>query len=135
MEKVQHFEIPADDLARARQFYEGCFGWQTSEFPMPDGSTYVGLHTGPTNEKNMVQENNFINGGMFKRGESFAPTSPVITMVVADINASLEKVKTSGGEVVAEAKEIPGMGRYAYVKDTEGNTVGLWQNLKKEEGM
>ena len=131
MDKVQHFEIPADDVARARKFYEGAFGWTTAEWPMPDGGMYIGLHTGPTDEKNMVQEPGFINGGMFPRGKNFAATGVVITPVVADIHATLEKVQAGGGKVIAEPKTIPEMGIYAYVQDTEGNTIGLWQSLKK----
>ena len=132
MDKVQHFEIPADDLARARKFYEETFGWQTSEWPLPDGSVYVGLHTGPTDKENMLEEKGFINGGMFKRGGAFAPLTPVVTMVVGNIEESLEKIKAAGGSVIMEPQEIPAMGRYAYVKDTEGNTIGVWQNLRKE---
>ncbi|MDQ5927789.1 MAG: uncharacterized protein QG633_227 [Patescibacteria group bacterium] len=131
MDKVQHFEIPTDDLARARAFYETTFGWKTSDFPMADGSTYVGLHTGPTDDKNMLEEKGFINGGMFKRGGNFSPTSPVVTMVVQDIDASLQKAESNGGSTVLGKQEIPGMGYYAYVKDTEGNTVGLFQEIKK----
>ncbi len=133
MNKVQHFEIPADDLARARQFYETVFGWHTAEWPMPGGGVYVGLHTGPTDEKNMVQESGFINGGMFKRGNDFAATGVVITPVVDDIKNTIAKVKQSGGTVLAEPKTIPEMGIYAYIKDTEGNVIGLWQSLKKQE--
>ncbi|MEK7552609.1 MAG: VOC family protein [Patescibacteria group bacterium] len=132
MDKVQHFELPADDLARARKFYENTFGWHTAEWPMPDGGVYIGVHTGPTDEKNMVKESGFINGGMFKRGEGFAAKGVVITPVVPNINATIEKVKAAGGQVVAEPKTIPNMGIYAYIQDTEGNVIGLWQDLKKQ---
>lgn len=131
MDKVQHFEIPADDLARARKFYEESFGWKTAEWPMPGGGVYVGLHTGPTDEKYMPQEAGFINGGMFKRGGEFAAKGVVITPVVSDMNESLEKVKANGGKVLAEPKTIPDMGIYAYIQDTEGNVIGLWQEIKK----
>ena len=132
MDKVQHFEIPADDLARAKKFYESTFGWQTMDWPMSDGSNYVGLHTGPVDEKNMWKEPGFINGGMFKRGGSFAAKGIVITPVVQDIMAAIEKVKAAGGKLVAEPKTIPDMGIYAYVEDTEGNVIGIWQDLKKK---
>ena len=132
MDKVQHFEIPADDLARARTFYEASFGWKTTPFPMPDGSEYIGLITGPVDEKNMRKEPGFINGGMYKRGGSFPATGPTIAAIVEDLDASLEKIKTAGGSFVMEKKEIAGMGWYAYVKDTEGNVVGVWQEIKKQ---
>ena len=131
MDKVQHFEIPADDVARARKFYESCFGWQTMEWPMPNGGMYIGLHTGPTDEKNMAKEQGFINGGMFKRGEGFAARSIVITPVVEDINVTIEKVKAAGGKLIGAPQTIPDMGTYAYVEDPEGNTLGLWQPVKK----
>jgi len=132
MDKVEHFEIPADDTVRARKFYEETFGWKTAEWPMPGGGVYIGLHTGPTDEKNMLEEKGFINGGMFQRGEKFAAKGVVITPVVKDIVASIEKVKSNGGKVVAEPTTIPDMGIYAYIEDTEGNMIGLWQNLRKE---
>lgn len=136
MDKVQHFEIPADDIDRAKKFYETTFGWGMKDWPMADGSTYTGIYTGPVDEQNMWKEPGFINGGMFKRGGEFAATSPVITPVVADLEATLEKVVASGGSIVAGKKEVPGMGFYAYVKDTEGNVIGVWQDTKwknKEE--
>ena len=131
MDKVQHFEIPADDIDRAKKFYELSFGWGMKDWPMPDGSTYVGVYTGPVDEKNMWKEPGFINGGMVKRGGSFPIMVPCITPVVKDLEASLEKIKAAGGKMVMEPKEIAGMGRYAYVQDTEGNVVGVWQDLKK----
>ncbi len=131
MDKVQHFEIPADDITRARKFYEAAFGWNTAEWPMPSGEPYIGLHTGPVDEKNMWKESGFINGGMFKRSPALPVTGPTIAVTVADIHASLEKIKTEGGEVLGEVQNIGGMGLYAYVKDTEGNVIGVWQELKK----
>ncbi|MFZ5595355.1 MAG: VOC family protein [Pseudomonadota bacterium] len=129
MDKVQHFEIPADDVARARKFYEGVFGWKTMEFPMP-GMLYVGLHTGPVDEKNMWKEAGFINGGMFQRSPQFPLQGPTIAITVDDIDAALAQVKAAGGTVVMEKMEIADMGLYAYVKDTEGNVIGVWQNLQ-----
>ncbi len=98
---------------------------------MADGSTYVGLHTGPTDDKNMLAEKGFINGGMFQRGGKIPATGPLVTMVVDDIDASIQKAESNGGSVALGKQEIPGMGYYAYVKDTEGNIVGLFQEIKK----
>ncbi len=127
MDKVQHFEIPADDVARARKFYEDIFGWQTKEFPMP-GMTYVGLHTGPVDEKNMWKEPGFINGGLLERGMLKHPT---IAATVEDIDATLAKIESQGGLIVKEKYQVGEMGWYAYVEDTEGNVIGVWQEMKK----
>ncbi len=133
MDKVQHFEIPADDLARARKFYETSFGWGTMDYPMTDGSKYVGLTTGPVDEKHMMKEPGFINGGMVERNKEFPIAHPTVAVVVADIDATLAKVTSAGGVMVMDKKEIGGMGVYAYVKDTEGNVIGVWQDIKKKE--
>lgn len=130
MDKVQHFEIPVDDVARARKFYEAVFDWKTMPFPMP-GTEYVGLHTGPVDEKGAPTEPRFINGGMFKRGGQFLADGPVVAMTVNDITATIEKLKAAGGSTVGETMNIGGMGLYQYVKDTEGNLLGVWQDIKK----
>lgn len=133
MDKVQHFEIPADDLERAKKFYESTFGWNTMDWSMPDGSKYVGLHTGPVDEKNMWKEPGFINGGMFKRVGAFPITTPTVSVVAQNLDESLDKVAAAGGTIVMPKREIAGMGYYAYVKDTEGNVVGVWKDIKKNK--
>lgn len=130
MNKVQHFEIPVDDTTRARKFYEECFGWKTAVWPMPN-MEYVGMTTGPMDEHNKPQEPSFINGGMFKRGAQFPVTGPTVAVTVDNLEEALAKVTASGGEVVMPAQDIGGMGLYAYIKDTEGNVIGVWQDLKK----
>lgn len=133
MDKVQHFEIPVDDIGRAKKFYQGMFGWNMMDWPMP-GGLYVGLHTGPTDEKNMPKEPGFINGGLFRRDPQFPITGPTFAITVADLDATLKQVKAAGGAVVMEKKQIEDMGLYAYIKDTEGNVIGVWQNLKNPKG-
>jgi len=39
---VVHFEIPADDVARATAFYEKTFGWKIKKYPMPPGGQEFG---------------------------------------------------------------------------------------------
>jgi predicted enzyme related to lactoylglutathione lyase len=132
MDKVQHFEIPADDLNRAKDFYSKSFGWQMKDWPMPDGSNYVGIYTGPVDDKNMWKEPGFINGGMIKRGGSLPIITPTVAAIVQDLDATLKKIEQAGGTIVMEKKEMMGMGFYAYVKDTEGNVIGVWQEIKKK---
>jgi uncharacterized protein len=54
--------------------------------------------------------------------------NPVITISVKNIDKSLKDVQKLGGKIL-KGKEIVGdMGYSAYIKDTEGNIIGLWQN-------
>ena len=131
MNKVIHFEIPYDDRKRANRFYSETFGWELQNLPMEgvEGG-YTIARTAETDENHMIKEPGAINGGMYMRGQENVPTSPVITIGVDSIDSHLEKVKTAGGDVVLPKGEVPDMGYYAYVKDTEGNVIGLWENLK-----
>ena len=42
-----------------------------------------------------------------------------------DVAVALEKVETAGGEIIMPKTSIGPMGFIAYIKDTEGNRVGL----------
>lgn len=123
MDGVVHFDIPADDMKRAQKFYASLFGWEMKEMPE---MSYTLVTTGKTNEKGMLQEPGMINGGMTKRSD--AMQTPFITVRVKDIEAMLKKVEEAGGKVVIGINEVQGMSlKVAYVKDTEGNTLGLAQ--------
>ncbi|MBI3331878.1 VOC family protein, partial [Candidatus Peregrinibacteria bacterium] len=55
----------------------------------------------------------------------------IIAANVKSIDEHVENVKKSGGSVVMPKTDIAGMGYYAYVKDSEGNIIGLWEDIKK----
>ena len=126
MGKVVHFEIPADDLDRARTFYGKVFGWRIDTMPMPGGGEYTGLTTTAVDEKTMTPtEPGAINGGMMQRDA--ATPAPVITIDVEDIDAALAEIEGAGGSTVTPRTAIPGMGAFGYFKDSEGNVMGLWE--------
>jgi predicted enzyme related to lactoylglutathione lyase len=120
---VVHFEIPAEDLGRAQGFYRDAFGWAIN--PMPE-MHYTMVSTGPVGEDMMPTERGMINGGMFERTGNL--TAPIVTIGVDDLEASLRKVEELGGKTVQGKMPVGDMGFAAYFADTEGNTVGLWQN-------
>ncbi len=130
MDKVVHFEIPVDDLARAKKFYSSIFGWEVIDWPMPGGVTYTSVKTVPVDEKTFIpKEPGAINGGMTQRSKE-VPT-PIITISVGSIDEYVKKVQAAGGKAVMPKAEVPDMGFYAYVADSEGNVVGLWEDIKK----
>ncbi len=131
MNKVVHFEVPADNLDRAKQFYSTVFGWDISAWPMPDGGVYTGATTVATDETTMMpKEPGAINGALVERSATTNPT-PIITLEVESIEAHWPTIEAAGGKKVSERTEIPGMGAYAYFQDSEGNVVGLWETVKK----
>ena len=125
MSKVVHFEIPADDLDRAKNFYGSVFGWELQTMPMNEGE-YTSVKTTDIDEQTQLPtEPGAINGGMFVRDERV--TSPVITIDVDGIDDALKQIEAEGGTTVAPRTAIPGMGAFAYFKDPEGNVLGLWE--------
>ena len=123
MDKVVHFEIPVDDFARAKKFYS-IFGWDIMDF----GNDYVGVRTTPVDEKSMPKEPGAINGGMMKRSKEVK--APTVAIHVKSVDEYIKKVTKAGGKLIMPKIEIPGMGYYAYVSDTEDNVIGLWETIK-----
>jgi predicted enzyme related to lactoylglutathione lyase len=120
---VVHFEIPADDVERAKAFYGSAFGWTLTSMP---GMGYTLVGTSPTDDQGRPSEPGAINGGMFARQPDIA--TPVITIQVDDLDAALAMVEQLGGAVVRRKTPVGDMGFAGYFTDTEGNVLGLWQN-------
>jgi uncharacterized protein len=118
MNRIIHFEIPSADLATSRKFYEYVFGWKFTRY---DGRTeYWLVNTGPTDTPG-------INGGLGGVANDFKAT--VNTVGVDNMEESIKKVESNGGQVVYPVSEIPGMGRLAYIREPGGAVVGLFQTL------
>jgi predicted enzyme related to lactoylglutathione lyase len=125
MDKVVHFEIPVDDVERARRFYGSVFEWGLQ--PMEEYDYTLALTT-PVDEKTQLPtEPGAINGGLTPR-DAETP-APRIVIQVASIDESLKKIEAEGGTTLTPRAEMPGMGAYAYFKDTEGNVISLWETL------
>lgn len=123
MNRVVHFEIHAEDPARARAFYEAMFSWRFDQFGEMD---YWLIYTGPPDQSG-------INGGLHKRIGAHGPAavmSYVCTVDVDDLDAMIRRVSTTGGSCMVGKKAIPQVGWFAYCKDTEGNIFGLIQHDK-----
>jgi uncharacterized protein len=125
MDKVVHFEIPVDNEARAKDFYGSVFDWELNDNDMGGGNIYTTVTTVAIDDQMRPKEPGAINGGIMKRS---SPTpSPVITIGVESIDDALKKVEASGGSTITPRTPIPDMGAFAYFKDSEGNTMGLWE--------
>jgi len=125
---IVHFEIPVDDIERAKTFYTQVFDWQIEKFEMPDSSSdeddYYMVRTIEVDEKQMPKQAGGINGGLMKRKD---PGQPFMNYVSTDsIDNTLNAIKEAGGEVLMSKTEIaPNMGWIAAFRDTEGNIMGL----------
>jgi uncharacterized protein len=124
MRSVVHFEIPADDVARAKEFYRSVFDWQMQD--MPEMNYTIVRTTDVDEATQMPTTAGAINGGLMSR--SSETPAPVLTIDVESVDQALKQVEAAGGRIVRERTEIPGMGAFAYFTDPEGNTLGLWEN-------
>lgn len=115
MPRPVHFEIPADDPARAIEFYRAVFGWtfQKWEGPMPYWMVQTGSN-GPG-----------IDGGLHPR--AFPGQTPANTVDVPSCEDFVREVEKAGGKVSVPKMAIPGVGWLAYCLDPEGNTFGIMQ--------
>ena len=127
MDKVVHFEIPVDDRTRAKEFYSSVFEWEPNDADMGGGVIYTSVKTVPTDESMQPKEPGAINGGITNRSSD--TPAPVITIQVDSIDDALKKIEAGGGATVQARTEIPNMGAFAYFKDSEGNTMGLWESF------
>lgn len=126
--EVGHFEIPADNVERARKFYSGIFGWKMTEMP---GYDYTMVSTGKVDAQGMPAEPGVIGGGITQRGGHVL--HPVVTIMVDEISAYEKTIEKNGGKILQRKTPIGdgSMGHTAYFKDSEGNIVGLYQWPKK----
>ncbi len=130
MNPVVHFEMPAEDLGRMRMFYEKAFGWKTKQMD-DDMGNYVVVNTGETDEKGMLTKTNRINGGFYEKTSDPLSNHPSVVIAVDDLEKAIKKVKEAGGKVIGGMKkdgtpdDIPNIGLYISIIDTEGNRVGM----------
>ena len=116
---VVHFEIPADDVARAQKFYTGLFGWKIEKFAGPTPMDYWSVMTGKEEGKMGL------DGGLMKRQDPQQQT--IVYIDVPSVDEYVQKVVSLGGQVCFPKTAIPGMGYFAVCLDPEKNGFGLWE--------
>jgi len=126
MNSVVHFEMPYSDPDRMAKFYESAFGWRTQRLGEEMGN-YVLATTAESDAAGGPKEPGRINGGFFPKKSDYPAQYPSVVIAVEDIGKAQKKVTAAGGKVLGEPMEIPGVGRYVSITDTEGNRVSLLQ--------
>ncbi len=124
--RVVHFELTAKDPAKLQKFYGELYGWDVQEWQPEEKSLGADPYWMADTPGNMFFHMG-IDGGIYRPKEGENPPTPMIYVNVDDMDASLAKAKTLGGEVVFEKMAIPEVGYVAQVRDPGGNVVGLFQ--------
>jgi uncharacterized protein len=111
------FEIPADDIARAKKFYGQLFGWQINPLPVAAFPDYQHIDTGGAEASP--------DGAVMQR---MHPAQTITQYVlVPSVTKHIAKVEKLGGSICNPKTAVPGMGYFAICQDTEKNTFALWE--------
>jgi hypothetical protein len=123
---IVHFEIPADNVQKLKEFYGGLFGWKIERYPGP--MEYWSLQTVPVDDKGMTLRPG-VNGGLMPR--QMPEQKPVNYISVESIDEYSKKAVALGGKIAVPKTELPGMGWWAIALDPEGNQIGLLEFLQQ----
>ena len=108
MSRVVHFEIPADDTARAIKFYEDVFGWKIEKWGEFE---YWLVETGEEKEPG-------INGAILPKKFNTVVRNAIS---VDSYNEAVKKIEKSNGKMLTEPMPVEGIGITGAFEDTEGN--------------
>jgi predicted enzyme related to lactoylglutathione lyase len=117
---IKHFSINADNVPRARAFYERAFGWQFQPWGPPD---FYLIRTGTDADPG-------VHGALQGRREIVKGKTMFgleCTIGVESIDKTIAAIEASGGKIVMPKVEIPTVGELVFFEDPEGNIVGAMQ--------
>ncbi len=127
MPHLAHFAINADDVPRAKKFYEKVFGWKFSAWGPPN---FYQIQTGKDGETQAAL------GALQKRRDLVAGQPTIgyeCTISVRSIDDTIKAVVAAGGTMALSKSTIVGVGALAFFRDPEGNVFGAIQFDKQSE--
>lgn len=127
MDSVVHFEIPADDMEKAKKFYKAVFGWKMTDASSPQ-MKYTMVETTESGKEG-PKEPGAINGGISQRMQK--GEGPRVVVDVKSIEATAKKIVSNGGKTLGQKMPVMDMGYYMLCMDCEGNLISLWEDMKK----
>src|SRR6266403_2196939 len=114
---VVWFEIPGDNVERARTFYGKLFGWKIDKFPGPTAKPYWLIDTGADDTSR--------NGGMMER--QFPDHTITNYVAVPSVDTAAAKVEKLGGKICMGKTAVPQICFFDDWRTTENNQFALWE--------
>ena len=110
-EKINYVELPANDLAATKAFFESVFGWSFTDY----GPEYTAF------------ENQGLDGGFFQSdlASSTEKGAALIVFYSNQLEATLAKVEKAGGSILRPIYSFPG-GRRFHFTEPSGNEFAVW---------
>ena len=111
-------DLITDDIATARRFYAGLFGWEFENSTRPGSKEpYVLIRSGGNLIAGMVELSDPEGGSDYSRWLGY--------ISVEDVDASARTTKSAGGRVLVTPRNLGKFARVAAVQDPQGAVVGL----------
>lgn len=120
MSNISYFEVPADDISRAKKFYTEILGWDfmpTQVLGIP--VEYWNITTGKSRKDTLNM------GGLYQRQE--ASSRMLMYAQVKDLDKALAQVEPAGGKILSPKMTLDTVGTLVTIIDSEGNLIGLWE--------
>jgi hypothetical protein len=110
---IDYIESNVRDLAAAKRFYKGAFGWKFTDY----GPSYAAIQ----GEGREV-------GGLLQTDEA-RTTGPLVILYSDDLDKSVAAVEKAGGKISRPPYEFPG-GRRFHFTDPSGNELAVWSESR-----
>jgi uncharacterized protein len=112
------FEIPAENIERAKSFYGSLFGWNIEAFPGVKDYWHIDTGGGADSP----------DGGLMVRK---CPEQAITNYINVDsVTRFSAKIGKAGGKICVPKTAVPQTGYFAICADPEGNTFGIWERNK-----
>ena len=117
--KIGWIDLTCENATAVKDFYSQVTGWASTSVPVADYEDYC-VH--PSADADPVA------GICHQRGANAEiPSQWMIYINVADLQASMDKCRELGGEIVCPARDMGGYGTMCIIKDPAGAVAALIQ--------
>ncbi len=107
---INYVEFTVPDVAAAKAFYGGIFGWSFTDYG-PDYTSFSSKEAG-------------LDGG-FTSGKATSKGAVLIVLYASDLESTQQKIESAGGRIVKPIFSFPG-GRRFHFADPSGNELAVW---------
>ena len=108
--RIDYIEFPVTDIAAAKKFYGGVFGWEMKDW----GPEYASFKDGRL-------------GGGFRAATEVVRGGSLVVLYAIDLEGIKESIESNGGTIVQDIFSFPG-GRRFHFLDPSGNELAVWSD-------
>jgi uncharacterized protein len=114
-------ELHTTDPAKAVAFYQKVFGYETRAMDMGPAGTY-----------HILSASGQDRAGVTAHMKPGTPSHWLPYVEVDDADAAVARARRSGGTVLGEPSDIPGIGRFAIIQDPTGGVLAVMKSAPQK---